>query len=156
MLTLTRKVDYGLIAVAHLCMQEGELASARHIARHYGISERLVSNILKELARAGIVRSVRGAKGGYRIAMAPEAITARMVFEALQGPFRFAVCTGEESPDGGDCTTWSCCPVKHAVGFMHERIQTLLDEITFDELLTADLSTHAAATVTDDDGRMQV
>ena len=142
MLTLTRKVDYAMIAVAHLCTEPGRISSAREISAHYGISERLVANILKDLVRSGVVSSTRGARGGYHVSRPPSAITVRQVYEALQGTFQFAPCTGD---DGGrqeraeTCDTWACCPAKHKVGFMHARIRDLLERITF-----ADLAEQAA------------
>ncbi len=132
MLNLTRKVDYGMIAVAHLCtLPNGELASAREIAAGYGIPAGLLANILQDLARAGIVQSMRGTKGGYGLARDPAEITALHVFEALQGRFRFAECTGLEEAEETSCQTFGRCPVKGAVGRMHARIRDVLEDVTF-------------------------
>ena len=137
MLSITRRVDYAMVAIGHLCIVRGDLVSAREIAALYTMPPGLLSNVLKDLSRAGLVRSVRGTKGGYQLAMEPAEITARAVFEALQGPLRIANCTGE---DGGQvsCQTWSCCPVKHAVSQMHERIWAVLEDINFAEIVRRD------------------
>ena len=135
MLNLTRKVDYAMIAVAHLClMPDGELASAREIAGRYGVPAGLLANIMQDLARAGIVRSVRGTKGGYQLARPASEVNALMVFEALQGRFRFAECTGLGDEESTSCPTWSCCPVKSSVGMMHERIREVLESVTFEDI----------------------
>lgn len=128
-----------MVAIGHLCIVRGDLVSSREIAALYTMPPGLLSNVLKDLSRAGLVRSVRGTKGGYQLAMEPAEITARAVFEALQGPLQIAKCTGEVGGQAS-CQTWSCCPVKHAVGQMHERIWAVLEDINF-----ADIVKHADA-----------
>jgi Rrf2 family protein len=134
MLNLTRRVDYAMVAIGHLCIIRGDLVSAREIAARYTLPPGLLSNVLKDLSRAGLARSVRGTKGGYQLAMEPAEITARTVFEALQGPLQIAKCTGEVGGEAS-CQTWSCCPVKHAVGQMQERIWAVLDDINFADIV---------------------
>ena len=64
MLALTKKTGYGLIAMGHLAaLARGEVASASAIARQFGVPQALLMNVLKELASAGFVQSVRGAGG---------------------------------------------------------------------------------------------
>jgi Rrf2 family iron-sulfur cluster assembly transcriptional regulator len=66
MLCLSRRIDYALIALADLAQRgEGAVASARDLADANQLPQSLLMNILKRLHRHGIVRSVRGANGGY-------------------------------------------------------------------------------------------
>src|SRR4051812_31025109 len=70
MLSLSRKTDYALIALAYLAERSGRVASAREIAASAGsepLPLALLMNILKTLHLHGIVNSTRGAKGGYRL-----------------------------------------------------------------------------------------
>src|ERR1035437_1275386 len=86
MLSLTKKTGYGLIAMTHLAQLEAhEVASAREIADLFGVPASLLMNVLKELAAAGYVESVRGAKGGYRLARRPEEINLADLVSAMEG-----------------------------------------------------------------------
>jgi Rrf2 family protein len=65
---LSKKTEYALIALAHLSEQPGRLASARGIAQGHSLPAALLMNILKNLQCHGLLRSVRGVNGGYRLA----------------------------------------------------------------------------------------
>ena len=83
MLTLNRKSDYALIALTHLGRFRGTITSAREIADAYKIPLPLLMNILKQLTREGMIASVRGARGGYRLAVEPENLTVKQVLLAV-------------------------------------------------------------------------
>src|SRR5258708_37982966 len=68
MLKLTKKADYGLIALKHLVVHGPESSSAKEIAEMYGIPLSLLSKILQKLVKNGFLRSEHGTNGGYRLA----------------------------------------------------------------------------------------
>ena len=68
MLCLSRKVDYALISLAYLAERSDRVSSAREIAQVCQLPMALLMNILKTLHQRGMLRSVRGAAGGYEIA----------------------------------------------------------------------------------------
>ena len=68
MLRLSKKADYALISLAYLAEHPDHVVSAREIAESCGLPLPLLMNILKVLHQRGILRSTRGATGGYRIA----------------------------------------------------------------------------------------
>ena len=68
MLSFSRKTDYALVALAHLAGRAG-VASAREIGQTYGLPIALMMKILKRLQRNGIIKSVRGVNGGYRLGL---------------------------------------------------------------------------------------
>ena len=74
MFKLSKKADYGLIAVKHLAMHRDQHAcSATEIAEEYGISTMLMAKVLQKLARQHIVSAKHGASGGYLLAKEPVA-----------------------------------------------------------------------------------
>src|SRR5579885_560121 len=84
MLKLTKKADYGLIALKHLALRpNGSTVSAKDIADCYGIPLPLLSKILQRLARQGFLRSEHGTNGGYRLARDPHQITTLDVIRAI-------------------------------------------------------------------------
>lgn len=75
MLRLSRKADYALISLGYLAEREGRVSSAREIAAACQIPVALLMNILKSLHHEGVLKSVRGATGGYRIGLDLHAVS---------------------------------------------------------------------------------
>src|SRR2546429_9199438 len=93
MLKLTKKADYGLIALKHLAVNSGGVSSsAKVIAECYGIPQPLLAKILQKLTKIGLLQSLPGTNGGYRLARSPQSITALEVVRAIYGPTNFAAC----------------------------------------------------------------
>jgi Rrf2 family protein len=86
MLSLSRKVDYALVALAHLLENPDQVASARVIAQAHGLPVPLMMNILKRLHQAGLLQSTRGMKGGYRIAVNLDRVSLARLIEVMQNP----------------------------------------------------------------------
>jgi Rrf2 family transcriptional regulator, cysteine metabolism repressor len=85
-LSFTAREEYGLKALMHLTEHMSDWpVQSREIARAEGIPEQFLEQVLAGLRRAGIVRSVRGAAGGYELARRARDITAGDVLRALTG-----------------------------------------------------------------------
>ena len=141
MLALTKRVGYGLIALTHLAQgPAGRLESAREIAERFGISTSLLMNILKELAAAGIVESVRGARGGYRLAQDPAEITFADLIEVIEGPVRLAKCiTGDlGDEDESLCSLMGKCPIMDPVHRVHRKVHDFMKQLTLAEIAESD------------------
>ncbi len=142
MLNLTKRVDYGLIALTHLaCVEKAEPTatngaarlSVRGMAEAYNMSQPLLANVMKDLARLGFVRSVRGTKGGYELAFPPEQLTVGRVAEALEGPLRLTECV--QAQEGGEghgglehaaCNVFESCLIKRSLFLVHTKIRDAL------------------------------
>ena len=84
---ISAKADYAVRAVAELAAADGDKpVKAERVATAQGIPLNFLENILGELRHAGIVRSHRGAEGGFRLAKAPEELTVADVIRAVEGP----------------------------------------------------------------------
>ncbi len=138
MLSLTRKTDYALLALTVLAMRPAEVLSAREMAERFGLSSGLLMNVLKQLGAAGLVDSVRGAHGGYRLAAPPERITLADLIDTMEGPVRLAPCVGGNGEDPGDCDASSRCPIQGPLQRLHERLRAFFGDITLAELVAAD------------------
>jgi len=84
MLSLSRKVDYALVAMAHLLENPAQVVSAREIAAAHDLPLALVMNILKRLHQAGLLASTRGVHGGYKIAVNLDEISLAMIIEVVE------------------------------------------------------------------------
>lgn len=137
MLALTKKTGYGLIAMVYLAgLGEGELASARQIAERFSVPRSLLMNVLKRLAATGYVQSVRGSRGGYRLARPPDEISLVDVAGELEGPIRLAECVTDEAA-GRECTSevMARCPIADPVHRVQRRINDFLRKMTLAEIV---------------------
>jgi Rrf2 family protein len=133
MLKLTKKADYGLIALKHLAVKKSS-ASAKEIADCYRIPLPLLSKILQKLARNGFLQSEQGTNGGYRLAKNPRAITALEVIQSIDGPIFLASCF----TDHGGCDQSEHCIVREPLRKVHDGIQNLLASISIADMAQED------------------
>lgn len=141
MLKLTKKADYGLIALKHLAVQSGKRsASAKELGDCYRIPVPILAKVLQKLAKEGFLASEQGSNGGYRLARNPGTITALEVIRAIDGPIILTSCF----TDHRECDQSSSCTVKEPLRKVHEGIMRLLDNITISDLSSEDMSCNPA------------
>lgn len=139
MLKLTKKADYGLIALRHLTMtarRSRASASAKDIAEAYGIPLPLLSKVLQKLARGGLLASEQGTNGGYRLARAAQDISALEVIRTIDGPIILTRCFTEHT----GCDHSTLCPVREPLRKVHEGILGLLANISLTDLASDDMA----------------
>ena len=130
MLKLTKKADYGLIALKHLVVHGPESSSAKEIAETYGIPLSLLSKILQKLAKNGFLHSEHGTNGGYRLAREAREITALDVIRTIDGPIFLTACFTEH----GYCCHTDKCIVRDPLQKVHEGILRLLAGISIADM----------------------
>ena len=120
MLKLTRKSEYGLIALLHIdAWQDGGLVTAKEIAETYQLPAELLGKVLQSLAREGLVESVQGARGGYRLNIPIESVSLGEVIEKLEGPIVITPCC-----DGSmDCRQVKTCNIRNPVQRIQEEVR---------------------------------
>lgn len=110
-LQISRKVDYALRAMIYLAsIPDGRIAPLPEIAARMDTPEDFLAKILKTLANQGLVRSTRGARGGYQLARASREISFLDVIEAVEGKITVNVCLDQ----GEGCRLSERCTM-HAV-----------------------------------------
>jgi len=144
MLSLNRKTDYALVALAHLAHrgERGETVSARALADGYGLPRAMLANLMKQLHRADLIESNRGANGGYRLAHRPEAISLSRVIAAIEGPVQMVLCCSDE-PDGADGDSEEClacrierlCPISSSMQSLNGQLSAIFEHLTLRHLL---------------------
>ncbi len=150
MFQLTRRVDYALLALAHLARSSGALATVREIAELYGVPQTLLAQILRVLARAELLVSVRGSKGGYRLNRPAEEISIAELMDCLDMPVQILCCAGETD----SCQISTTCLIRDAVQTLQTKIERVFRETSIAEIAgvgsessegTACLPTHTCA-----------
>ncbi|GAC1432654.1 MAG: Rrf2 family transcriptional regulator [Acidobacteriaceae bacterium] len=131
MLRLTKKADYGLMALKYLAEQpEGVAQSAKEIAEAYHIPPPLLAKILQTLAKAGLLVSHAGMNGGYALSRPPAEISAFEVIRAIDGPLFITSCITIH----GTCDLAGHCTIKEPLRKVNDAIKDLLSGIRISDL----------------------
>jgi Rrf2 family protein len=132
MLKLTKKADYGLIALKYLAEHpEKHALSAKDVADAYGIPAQLLAKILQQLTRRGLLRSTAGMNGGYALAREARQISAYEVILAIDGPFIITSCSKGKS----GCELTPSCTIKEPLAQVNETIAGVLRSISIQDLV---------------------
>jgi len=123
--------DYAVVLATHLAAVEGPHA-ARDLAVQTQIPEPTASKVLKKLARAGVVVSQRGAKGGYALARSPEQIGVNEVIEAIEGPIAVTECLDDTTDSF--CEHETHCGVRANWQRINVAVHKALSEITLADM----------------------
>ncbi len=112
-LQISRKIEYGTRAMAFMAsMPEGMTISFREIARKMAIPEEFLAKILKTLVKTELIRSTRGAHGGYSLTRSATRISFLDVIEAVEGPVGVNLCTEKDKEQLG-CSLSGACTMHH-------------------------------------------
>ena len=129
---LSTRSRYGLRAILELAMNYGEgPVQIKAIAEKQDISNKYLEQLMAILKSAGLVRSVRGAKGGYILAKEPKEITIADVFLTLEGPLITVECL--EHPEF--CTKCTDCTSRYVWSKIHSSIHKVMSAISLQDLV---------------------
>lgn len=132
MLRISRLTDYATVILASLA--GGALASAADIAERTRIGLPTVSKLLKQLLHAGLVRSVRGARGGYQLTRPTAGISAADIIDAVEGPVALTECASS----AGQCGIEATCQVGNGWQRISVAVRRALTGVSLDELVRGD------------------
>jgi Rrf2 family protein len=127
MLKLTKKADYGLMAMKHLAERGQQSAcSAKDVAEEYGIPQEALAKILQRLVKAGLLHSQHGTNGGYTLARAAGTISAFEVIRAIDGPLFITSCVTVR----GECGQSNRCTIREPLRRVNDSIEKVLRNIS--------------------------
>jgi len=136
-LRLSTKARYGLRASIDLAKHYGEgPVMARAIAEEEGISENYLEQIMDPLKKSGLVRSVRGARGGFVLTKPPGNIRVKEVIEALEGPVLLVDCLY----DPNLCERSKNCIARLFWERLRDNIADFLNSWTLEDFISKDYS----------------
>lgn len=145
MLRLSKLTDYAVVVLIRLA--DGDRAACRGradepvqtspgIAAATGVPEPTVAKVLKALAAGNLVVSLRGARGGYRLARGLSDITVADVIAAIDGPIALTACVDNGA---GGCDMQGRCVVKGRWDLVNDAIRGALDRITLADMQMASI-----------------
>lgn len=139
---VSAKARYGLRILLDLALFAGEKPrSIKDIAKSQQISEKFSSRLMIELRRAGLVSSVRGTQGGFRLARNPEQVTLLDVVETMEGPIHLLDCLGEPEV----CPRHEHCSITRIWGEVNQTLVEKLSSITLQNVIDRYLEEHGSA-----------
>jgi Rrf2 family protein len=130
---VTRETDYAVRTVLYLAQERDRVASVTEVAQAMFIPKSFLAKILQRLVRNGIVQSIRGVKGGFRLAKKPNEITLLAIMEAIQGLAGINVC----AVDSKKCRLSSTCAVHPVWVDIRKEVEARLKKQTIATLLRA-------------------
>ena len=131
MLKLTKKADYGLMAMKHLAERAPAGAcSAKDVADAYSIPPEVMAKILQRLVKAGLLHSQHGTNGGYTLARDAQKISAFEVIRAIDGPLFITSCITVR----GECDQTERCTIREPLRRVNQSIEDVLRQIRISEM----------------------
>lgn len=129
---LTTKFRYGTRAMIDLALHaENGVVSLKDIAERQNISHKYLENLISALQAAGLVKSVRGPRGGYRLALNPPEITLRRLYDVLEGTSPLVECTDDQY----SCERQEICVTREIWDQLYQVNMDFLDSITLKNLV---------------------
>ena len=129
---LSTRTRYGIRAVLELAENYGNgPLQLKIIAQRQKISVKYLEQLMAVLRSAGFVRSIRGSKGGYLLAKAPEQIKLSDIFHCLEGPVVTVECVENENY----CTRTNDCVARQIWAEVQKAVMGVLQSITLQNLV---------------------
>lgn len=110
----------------------GEPVKLRDIARRQNISEKYLEQIVSVLQKASLVKSFKGAKGGYTLQYAPKEYTVGYILKTVEGDMTPVDCVGE---NGSICENCSTCVSHRLWDMLYTAMNDVLEKITLADML---------------------
>ena len=134
MLQLSKKVEYGLIALRHMAMKpSGNVVTTKELAKEYDLPYELLAKIMQKLARGGVVRSLQGVKGGYTLAQRPSDLKVASIIRIIEDSKPMVAECYTEGPEG--CYLFYNCTIRRPLGKLQRNLNVLFDRMTVQEII---------------------
>lgn len=130
MLKLSKLSDYATVLATAMAADPSRTHAATELAALAHVSAPTAAKLLKLLAKGGLVESVRGAHGGYRLSRAPEAITVADVIAAVEGPIAVTECSENHS----GCSIEASCSTRANWRLINRAIRGALEAVTLAQM----------------------
>ena len=133
MVRLSKKSEYGLIAIRHIASHKGELLTAKEISEAYHIPFELLAKVLQRLAKAGLIVSYQGVHGGYALARRPDEVRVAAIINAVEGTQPVIAQCLSQGPDS--CEVFSVCTIKSPLTKVQANIDRAFYNMTLSEIV---------------------
>lgn len=131
MLRLTKLTDYGILLLTQMATDEERLFASGELASATRIPSPTVSKVLQTLLSAGLLESIRGARGGYRLARPADSISVREIINCFEGRIALTECNLAES----ECEQLPFCATQNNWKKINGAVKDALQNITLKDMV---------------------
>ncbi len=133
MLRLSKKVEYGLIAIRHIASVNNQISTVKEISKHYSIPGDVLAKVMQKLTKGKLILSYQGAMGGYSLARRAEEISIMDVISVIEGSqVGIAQCFIEEPEN---CSIYKNCTIKNPLGKIQHSIEYIFHSMKVSEIV---------------------
>ena len=130
MLRLSKKIEYGVLALQYLAENNDKLVTAKVIAENLDISFEFLSKTLQALKKNNLVNTIQGMKGGYTLADSPDNISLMQIIEALEHYPDIVECVNAET-----CEREEYCSIRSPMHVIQEKINDIFTQMKLTDFL---------------------
>ncbi|MBN2366399.1 MAG: Rrf2 family transcriptional regulator [Calditrichaeota bacterium] len=134
MLKLSKKVEYALIGMIHMSRKgDGELTTTRELINCYNIPPELMGKVLQRLAKADLIKSEQGVKGGYLLSRSTGSISVRDVLHTIDGTVKIVDCLKLDR-DNANCDQSSACIIRSPMIIIQNKLEHLFNSLSLEDI----------------------
>lgn len=134
MVRLSKRVEYGLIAIRDIAARTGgDLVTAKEISDRYGIPYDLLAKVLQRLSKAGLITSHQGVRGGYALAVDPQLLQVSTIIHAIEGTTPVIAQCLSDGP--ASCDVFNVCTIKSPLTKVQANIERAFRTMTLAEIV---------------------
>jgi Rrf2 family protein len=133
MLKLSKKVEYGILALQYIANNSEQKASAREMSDMLNIPFEFLSKTLQQLMRNGLILSQKGPQGGYILSREPDKISIAEIIDALEEKSNLVECFDNKNEES--CQRADDCTIRHNIGGLQQQINNVFAKMTIAEMI---------------------
>lgn len=133
MLKLSKKVEYGLIAIRHIASVNNQITTVKEISDRYHIPSDVLAKVMQKLTKGKLILSHQGSMGGYTLARGAEEISVMDIISVIEGTnVGIAQCFTEEPEN---CSIYLNCTIKNPLGKIQHNLEHVFNTMKVSEII---------------------
>lgn len=133
MLKLSKKVEYGLIAIRHIASLNNQISTVKEIADRYNIPNDVLAKVMQKMTKGKLIVSHQGAMGGYSLARSANEISIMDVIGIIEGTHVGIAQCFAEAPE--NCSIYANCTIKNPLGKIQHNLEHVFASMKVSEIV---------------------
>ena len=133
MLKLSKKVEYGLIAIRYIASVNNQISTVKDISERYAIPSDVLAKVMQKLTKGKLITSHQGAMGGYTLARKADEMSVMDVISVIEGSqMGIAQCFSEQPEN---CSIFQNCTIKNPLGKIQHNLENVFNSMKVSEIV---------------------